>query len=51
MVYPAFGVVFAKGIEGFSQLDPHVRRHAGDRNALWYVYFAVTRAEVLRLFP
>lgn len=37
MVYPAFGVVFAKGIEGFSQLDPAVRRHQGDRNALWWV--------------
>lgn len=38
MVYPAFGIVFAKGIDGFSQIDPHVRRHDGDRNALWYVH-------------
>ncbi len=37
MVYPAFGIVFAKGIDGFSQRDPHVRRHDGDRNALWFV--------------
>lgn len=35
MVYPAFGIVFAKGIEGFSQDDPKVRRFQGDRNALW----------------
>jgi ATP-binding cassette subfamily B (MDR/TAP) protein 1 len=37
MVYPAFGVVFAKGIDGFSQSDHSERRHQGDRNALWYV--------------
>jgi hypothetical protein len=37
MVYPAFGVVFAKGITGFSEVDPHVRRFDGDRNALWCV--------------
>ena len=36
-VYPAFGVIFAKGITGFS-LDHEARRHAGDRNALWCVY-------------
>lgn len=35
MVYPAFGVVYAKGIEGFSYTDPKERRFAGDRNALW----------------
>ena len=37
MVYPAFGVVYAKGIDGFSLLDHEARRHAGDRNALWCV--------------
>ena len=35
MVYPAFGVVYAKGIQGFSQLTPEERKHMGDRNALW----------------
>ena len=25
------------GINGFSKLDPHERRFAGDRNALWHV--------------
>ena len=32
-------VVFAKGITGFS-LDHEARRHAGDRNALWCVYYS-----------
>ncbi|KXN88295.1 Leptomycin B resistance protein pmd1 [Leucoagaricus sp. SymC.cos] len=41
MVYPAFGIVFAKGIEGFSQLDPHERRFQGDRNALWFFIIAI----------
>jgi len=40
MVYPAFGVVFANGITGFSLTDNHARRVAGDRNALWCVYYA-----------
>lgn len=31
----------AKGIDGFSQLDPHVRRHDGDRNALWFFLIAI----------
>ena len=35
MVYPAFGLVYAKSLSGFSLPDPHERRHAGDRNALW----------------
>ncbi len=41
MVYPAFGLVFAKGIEGFSYLDAHERRHAGDRNALWLFIISI----------
>ncbi|KAJ3566036.1 hypothetical protein NP233_g7253 [Leucocoprinus birnbaumii] len=41
MVYPAFGVVFAKGITGFSEPDPHVRRFDGDRNALWFFCIAI----------
>jgi len=39
MVYPAFGIVFSKGINGFSQPDVHERRFQGDRNALWYVAY------------
>ena len=35
MVYPAFGLVYAKSLSGFSLPDPAERRHAGDRNALW----------------
>jgi len=36
-VWPAFGIVYADGIVGFSAGDNHARRVAGDRNALWYV--------------
>jgi len=32
---PCVGIVFALGINGFSQLDPVDRSHAGNRNALW----------------
>ncbi|KAH9480411.1 ABC multidrug transporter atrD [Psilocybe cubensis] len=41
MVYPAFGVVYAKGIEGFSARDPAQRRFEGDRNALWMFIIAI----------
>jgi len=41
MVYPAYGIVFSKGIEGFSQTDPRDRRHVGDRNALWLFLIAI----------
>ena len=41
MVYPAFGVVFAKGVEGFAKIDPRERRHDGDRNALWLFILAI----------
>ncbi|KAK0214486.1 P-loop containing nucleoside triphosphate hydrolase protein [Armillaria fumosa] len=34
MVYPAFGVVYAKAIDGFSLTGSELR-HSGDRNALW----------------
>ena len=44
MVYPAFGVVFAKGIEGFAQTDPHVRRRDGDRSALWLFLISILSA-------
>jgi len=35
MVYPAFGIVFAKGIDGFSLPTNSERRTAGDKTALW----------------
>lgn len=41
MVYPAFGIVYAKGITAFSQTDPHERRVMGDRNALWFFIIAI----------
>ena len=41
MVYPAFGVVFSKGISGFSKIDPRERRHEGDRNALWLFIISI----------
>ncbi|KAH8104691.1 P-loop containing nucleoside triphosphate hydrolase protein [Cristinia sonorae] len=41
MVYPAFGIVYAKGIGGFSLLDPNARRHEGDRTALWFFIIAL----------
>jgi hypothetical protein len=34
MNFPAFGVVYANGISGFSDFDPHQRRHDGDRYEL-----------------
>ncbi|KAJ6477368.1 P-loop containing nucleoside triphosphate hydrolase protein [Mycena vitilis] len=39
-VFPAFGIVYAKGITGFS-LEGHARRFAGDRNALWFFIIAI----------
>jgi hypothetical protein len=41
MVPPAFGVLYAKGINGFSDIDPHQRRHDGDRTALWFFIIAL----------
>ncbi|KAJ7366944.1 P-loop containing nucleoside triphosphate hydrolase protein [Mycena albidolilacea] len=39
-VFPAFGIVYAKGIQGFS-MEGHARRHAGDRNALYFFIIAI----------
>ena len=44
MVYPAFGLVYAKSLSGFSLQDPHERRHAGDRNALWLFIISIGSA-------
>ena len=44
LVYPAFGIVYAKAVGGFSLQDPHERRHAGDRNALWFFIISILSA-------
>lgn len=41
MVYPAFGIAFAKAIGGFADLDPHQRRLSGDRSALYFFVIAI----------
>ncbi|KAK0464466.1 P-loop containing nucleoside triphosphate hydrolase protein [Desarmillaria tabescens] len=40
MVYPAFGIVYAKAINGFSFTGSELR-HSGDRNALWFFIIAI----------
>ncbi|KAF8895324.1 P-loop containing nucleoside triphosphate hydrolase protein [Infundibulicybe gibba] len=40
MVYPAFGIVYAKGIDTFS-LRGHALRVGGDRTALWFFIIAI----------
>ncbi|KAF9781642.1 P-loop containing nucleoside triphosphate hydrolase protein [Thelephora terrestris] len=49
MVYPAFGIVYAKSLAGFSLEDPHARRQAGDRNALWLFIIAILSAASISL--
>ncbi|KAI0361184.1 multidrug resistance protein 1 [Trametes cingulata] len=39
--YPALGVIFARGINGFSDTTNAQRRFDGDRNALWFFVIAV----------
>ncbi|KAG6857152.1 hypothetical protein H0H87_008722 [Tephrocybe sp. NHM501043] len=41
MVYPAFGIVYAKGINGFSATTREEVRFQGDRNALWFFLIAI----------
>ncbi|KAH8078415.1 P-loop containing nucleoside triphosphate hydrolase protein [Cristinia sonorae] len=40
-IWPAFGIVYGKGITGLGDLDPHQRRFLGDRNALWLFIIAL----------
>jgi len=40
VVYPAFGIVYAKGIQGFSE-PPHEMRIDNDRTALWLFIIAI----------
>ncbi|KAJ2930895.1 hypothetical protein H1R20_g6196, partial [Candolleomyces eurysporus] len=44
LVYPAFGVVFAKGIEGFEKRTAAERQHEGNRTALWLFIIAIASA-------
>ncbi|KZP24383.1 hypothetical protein FIBSPDRAFT_888845 [Athelia psychrophila] len=41
MAYPAFGVVYAKGINSFSQLDKLTRQFESDRVILWFFIIAI----------
>ena len=41
MVHPAMGILYATGINGFSDLDPRQRRRDGDRTALYYFVIAI----------
>ncbi|TFY65766.1 hypothetical protein EVG20_g5320 [Dentipellis fragilis] len=43
-VYPAFGIVWAHALNGFSLPTAHDRRHAGDRNALWLFIISIISA-------
>ena len=33
--------MFGKAVNGFSDIDPHQRRHDGDRNALYFFIIAL----------
>ncbi|KAJ7111081.1 P-loop containing nucleoside triphosphate hydrolase protein [Mycena epipterygia] len=44
IVYPTYAVIYSKGIVAFSNPDPHVRRHLGDRTALWMFLVAIGSA-------
>ncbi|KAK7469298.1 hypothetical protein VKT23_003782 [Stygiomarasmius scandens] len=41
LVYPAYGIVFSKGIQGFSDRDLRQMRHDNDRVALWFFLIAI----------
>ncbi|KAJ4482117.1 P-loop containing nucleoside triphosphate hydrolase protein [Lentinula aciculospora] len=40
LVFPAYGIVYAQGINGFAETG-HAERVAGDRNALWFFLIAI----------
>ena len=44
LVHPAFGIVYAMSLNGFSLQDPQQRRHDGNRNALWLFLIAILSA-------
>ena len=39
--YPSYGIIFAKGINTFSETSSHQRRHDGDRDALYFFIIAI----------
>ena len=41
LVFPSFSILYSKGIEGFSLPDDAGKRHAGDRNALWFFIMSI----------
>ncbi|KAJ8520713.1 hypothetical protein ONZ45_g2501 [Pleurotus djamor] len=41
MVWPVLGIIYASGIDAFSEVDPSVRRFKGDRTALWFFVIAI----------
>ncbi|KAH9941048.1 multidrug resistance protein 1 [Amylocystis lapponica] len=45
--YPAFGIVYAKGINAFSDTSNTQRRHDGDRVALWFFIIALLSAAAI----
>ena len=49
MIYPAFGVVYATGLDAFSSLDPHERRRNGDRTALYFFVIAIISTTTIGL--
>ncbi|KAK7461381.1 hypothetical protein VKT23_008560 [Stygiomarasmius scandens] len=42
LVYPAYGIVFSKGVQGFTSNDLQRMRHDNDRVALWFFLIAIT---------
>ena len=39
--YPSYGIIFAKGINTFSETSSHQRRHDGDRDARYFFIIAI----------
>ncbi|KIM82065.1 hypothetical protein PILCRDRAFT_483988 [Piloderma croceum F 1598] len=46
-IVPSYGIVFAKGVTGFSDNNIHQRRHDGDRSALWLFLIGIGSMIVL----
>ncbi|KAF7297203.1 hypothetical protein MIND_00953400 [Mycena indigotica] len=49
LVYPSFGIVYSKGIVAFSDPDPHIRRHLGNRTALYMFIVAIGSSIVIAM--
>nr|GAT56645.1 predicted protein [Mycena chlorophos] len=48
-VYPAFNIVYSKGIVAFSNPDPHERQKLGDRTALYIFLIAIGSSVVISM--